>query len=190
MKKEHNVYPERKFSKSHCNDMVIITHIIVFGMMFYVDRDSAAKVKLSFNFTTTHYDWHVLAILETVSQTEPFRTIIAIVMPALHLSFASSSYPIIQWCYSYGPPARCVKLRVAHAPGMPQVSNPDMHHCTCVTHVPWCMPGLLTSGLLWSRWRGKCSQRSRRMRNPQFYIPGKRPIEVSRSHGIELTPVY
>ena len=25
-------------------------------------------------------------------------------------------------------------------------SYPDMHHGTCVTHVPWCMPGSLTSG--------------------------------------------
>ena len=47
----------------------------------------------------------------------------------------------------------------AHAPGIPgtfslppQVSDPDMHHGTCVTHVPWWMPGsLITSGFLWSR---------------------------------------
>ena len=55
----------------------------------------------------------------------------------------------------------------------PLASDPDMHHGTCVTHVPWCMLGSLTSGFLWSRWRGK---RSRRMRNPQFYVSGKRPI--------------
>ena len=36
-----------------------------------------------------------------------------------------------------------------------RVSDPDMHHGTCVTHVPWCMPGSLTSGFLWSRCRGK-----------------------------------
>ena len=43
--------------------------------------------------------------------------------------------------------ARYVKLRVVHAPGMPgmfssppRVSDPDMYHGTCVTHVPWCMP--------------------------------------------------
>ena len=60
----------------------------------------------------------------------------------------------------HGPLARYVKLRVAHAPGMPGtfsppqlVSDPDMHHGTCVTHVPWCMPGPLTSGFLWSRLR-------------------------------------
>ena len=63
--------------------------------------------------------------------------------------------------FSLGPLVRYVTLWVAHAPGMPEtlspppwVSDPYMHHCTCVTHVPWCMPGSLTSGFLWSRWRG------------------------------------
>ena len=77
----------------------------------------------------------------------------------------------------YEPLARYVKLRVAHAPGMPgtfspppQVSDPDMHHDTCVTHVPRCMPGSLISGFLWSWWRGK---HSRCMHNPQFYVSGK-----------------
>ena len=28
----------------------------------------------------------------------------------------------------------------------PFVSDPGMHHGTCVTHVPWCMSGLLTHG--------------------------------------------
>ena len=28
----------------------------------------------------------------------------------------------------------------------PLVSDPGMHHGTCVTHVPWCMSGSLTSG--------------------------------------------
>ena len=37
----------------------------------------------------------------------------------------------------------------------PQISDPDIHHGTCVTHVPWCMPGSLTSGFLWNRRRGK-----------------------------------
>ena len=83
----------------------------------------------------------------------------------------------------HGPLSRYIKLRVAHAPGMPGtfspplwVSDPDMHQGMCVTHVPWCMSGSLTSGLLWKRWRGKRSRHSRRMRNPQFYVSGKRPI--------------
>ena len=81
------------------------------------------------------------------------------------------------------PLARYVKLRVAHAPGMPGtfspppwVSDPDMHHGTCATHVPWCMPGSLTCDFIWSWWREKRSRHSRRMRNPQFYVSGKRPI--------------
>ena len=73
--------------------------------------------------------------------------------------------------------ARYVKLRVTHAPGMPgtfsppsRISDPDTHHGTCVTHAPWFMSGSLTSGFLWSQWRGKRSQHSWHMRNLQFYV--------------------
>ena len=55
-------------------------------------------------------------------------------------------------------------------------SDTDMHPGTCVTHVPWCMPELLTSGFLLSRWRGKHSRHSRCMRKPQIYVSGKRPM--------------
>ena len=74
-------------------------------------------------------------------------------------------------------------LLVAHAVGMPgtfsptpRVSDPDIHHGTCVTHVPRCMSGSLIGGFLGSRWRGKRSWYSRRMRNPQLYVSGKRPM--------------
>ena len=53
------------------------------------------------------------------------------------------------WGQFHGPLIRYVKLQVAHAPGMPEkifphrrfqskplVSDPGMHHGTCVTHVP------------------------------------------------------
>ena len=80
--------------------------------------------------------------------------------------------------------ARYVKLRAVHAQGMtetfsppPRVCDPTMHHGTCVTHVPWCMPGTVTSGFVWNRWRGKRSRHSRHMRKPQFYVSGKRPME-------------
>ena len=33
-----------------------------------------------------------------------------------------------------------------YVPHPRRVSDPDMHHGACVTHVPWCMPGSLTSG--------------------------------------------
>ena len=77
--------------------------------------------------------------------------------------------------FSHGLLARYIIFRVAHAPGMPgtfsppsRVSDPYMHHGTCVTHVSWCMSGSLTSGFLWSRWRGKRSRHPRRISNPQF----------------------
>ena len=114
-----------------------------------------------------------------------------------HRSFWITSYCPRRWnrishnqrnasenLFSYGPLARYVKLRVTHAPEMPgtfvpppRVSDPDMHHGTCVTHVSWCMPGSLTRGFLWRVWREKHSRLSRRMHNPQFYVPGKRPIQ-------------
>ena len=91
-----------------------------------------------------------------------------------------------------GPLARYIKLCAAHVPGMfsppPLVNDPVMYHCMCVTHVPWCMPGSLTSGFLWSRWPGKHSQHSRRMRIPQFYISDKRPMK--RYFGINATKSY
>ena len=61
----------------------------------------------------------------------------------------------------------------------PRVSDPDMHHGTCVTHVPWCMPGSLTSSFVWSRLQGKRSRHSRPMRNPQCYLSAERPMTPS-----------
>ena len=50
----------------------------------------------------------------------------------------------------------------------PLASDPSMHHGTCVMHVPWCMSGLLT--------RGGRENVPGRMRIPQFYISGTRPM--------------
>ena len=93
-----------------------------------------------------------------------------------------------QWAFT-----RYVKLRVVHATGMPgkfflppRISDPDMHHDTSVTHVPWCMPGSLTSSFLWSRWRGKRSRHPRRMRDSQFYVSGKRPMQNTPQQRMSL----
>ena len=53
----------------------------------------------------------------------------------------------------------------------PLVSDPGMHHGTCVTHVSWCMSGYLTRGS-----GENVSRHSRRMCNPQIYVSGKRPM--------------
>ena len=80
---------------------------------------------------------------------------------------------------------RYAKLRVAHAPVMPgtfslrtRVSDPEMHHGTCGTHVLWCMSRSLTSGFLWSRRWGKRFRRFRGMRNAWFCSYGRRPIVI------------
>ena len=75
----------------------------------------------------------------------------------------------------YGPLARYVKLRVAHAPGIPGTFPPPLRvidHGTCVTHLPWCMPESPTSGFLWNRWREKLSWHSRRIRSFTYLVRG------------------
>ena len=64
--------------------------------------------------------------------------------------------------FCHGALTRYEKLWVAHAAGMPwtfspppRISDPDMHQGTCVTQMPWCTPGLLTSSFFWRRWRWK-----------------------------------
>ena len=64
-----------------------------------------------------------------------------------------------------------------------RISDPDMHHGTCVMHVSWCMSGSLTSNFLWSRWRGKCSRHSRRMRNRNFTYLVRGPYEKISATG-------
>ena len=54
------------------------------------------------------------------------------------------------------------------------VSDPDMHHGTCVRHAR----AVMHVGITNPRWLGKRSRHSRRMRNPQFYASGKRPMTV------------
>ena len=84
----------------------------------------------------------------------------------------------IVWTYLlHGPLAgcACAGMPGTFSPSM-RVSDPHIHHGTFVTNVPWCMPGSLTSGFLWSRWWGKRSRHSHCMRNPQFCVSGKRPM--------------
>ena len=81
------------------------------------------------------------------------------------------------------PLARHVWLLAAHALWMTgtfspplRVNDPDMHQSMCVTHVPWCTTGSLTSGSLCSRWREKGARHSWSIRNLQFYVSGMRPM--------------
>ena len=90
--------------------------------------------------------------------------------------------------FSHGPLATYVKLRVAHVPGMPgtfspppQVSDSDMHHGTCMMHVPWCMPVSLTS-VFFKSVAGKT------FNNPQFYVSGKRPMWAQGSISLMIFP--
>ena len=93
---------------------------------------------------------------------------------------------------SHGPLTRYVKLWVSHAQGIPRRFSPPtasketagkrsrhasrhVRHARAVMHV----------GIANPRWRGKRSQHSRRMRNQQFYVSGKRPI-ANMTHWVSL----
>ena len=84
--------------------------------------------------------------------------------------------------------ARNVKLRVAHAPGMcsppPRVIDPDMHHGTCVTHVPWCTPGSVTRGFPLKSVVGKTFPAFPALAQPANHVSSKRPMEVWFCHRI------
>ena len=61
-----------------------------------------------------------------------------------HLAWASYQIRKIAGCACAGNagnvfPRRRIQRKT-------RVSDPGMHHGTCVTHVPWCMSGLLTRG--------------------------------------------
>ena len=89
--------------------------------------------------------------------------------------------------HEHGPLTRYAKLRVGHAPGMPGTFSPPptsnettsyrsqhasrhVRRARAVMHV----------GIDNPRRRGKRSRCSRRMRNPQFCVFGKRPMQETR----------
>ena len=94
------------------------------------------------------YIWHKLPVCTNVAYIclkyehfSPFTLTFMRVGGGVGVSFSA----VLCVCRYF---ARCAKLRVAHLPGMlgtvsprPRISDRDMHHSTCVTHVPWCMPG-------------------------------------------------
>ena len=81
----------------------------------------------------------------------------------------------LRYSYYNGPLTWYMKLRVAiphhRLQRKPRVSDPGMHHNTCLTAC-----AVQHAGIVNSRWRGKRSRHDRRMRNPQFYVSGKRPM--------------
>ena len=80
----------------------------------------------------------------------------------------------------HGPLTRYVKFWVAHAPGMPGTfSTPPTSKETASLrsrhasrHVRDAR-AVMHVGIANTRWRGRCSRHSRRMRNLQFYVSGK-----------------
>ena len=117
---------------------------------------------------------------------DDLKTLIHPLHHDLHLSVLFSLLLQLDYIEIHGPLTRYVKLWDAHAPGMPGTffppptsketvnKRPGMHYGTCVTHVPWYMSGSLIHG-----GGENVPEYSRRMRNPQFYVSGKRPMSLT-----------
>ena len=143
-------------------------------------------------FYVCHYfDWTWFSVTHPISQSWQQISVVASVYLVIYfyiisskymrnkinnLHGASSSWPWasyqIRKIASCALRRECWELFPCHRfQRKPLVSDPGMHHGTCVTHVPWCM-----SGIADLRWRGKRSRHSRRMRKLQVYVSGQRPI--------------
>ena len=123
------------------------------------------------------YNWHHYTTIATQFRWYRISWWIICIIQRIQKGFHSSHFHSINSWFRHGPATKYAKLPVAHAPGMPGTfsppppfRDPNMHHATSMTHVRWCMPGSLTSGFPWSRWLGKRSRHSRRMRKPQLYV--------------------
>ena len=132
----------------------------------YVDKSAMTSIKHSIYIDNEHtvYEFHMYV-----------KIVIICWVPALYIHIWQKAYfrRLATRCNDFHRPfTRYAKWRVLHAPGMlwtfspsPRVSNPDLHHDTGVTHVPWSMTGSLTSGFLWFWYRGKRFRYCRCMRN-------------------------
>ena len=76
--------------------------------------------------TGSSYSTKRLTLLPSSSKTTPWK------------KWASSWIRKITGCAYAGMPGTFSPPK--------RVSDLDLHHGTCLTHVPWCMPGSLTSG--------------------------------------------
>ena len=117
---------------------------------------------------------------------DDLKTLIHPLHHDLYLSVPSSLLLRLDYIAIRGPPTRYVILWDVHAPGMPGTFSPPLtsketvskrsrhasryvRYARAVMHVRIANP----------RWRGKRSRHFRRMRNPQCYVSGKRPMSVT-----------
>ena len=97
----------------------------------------------------------------------------------------TTSIPFIQYIHT-----RCwKKIVVKTVLWNEKSSDLTTNYLSILTHVQWCMPGLLTSGFHWSRRRGKRSQHSRCMRKAQFYVSAMRCMTLKHLGLALLTQV-
>ena len=140
-------------------------------------HDIAQKSKYP---TDTHVNVELTSIISNGSFRAHYKSYTLHMSEHIHIHYITFYHSCLYFMGLLPDTQNCgLRMRQEWRERFPRLcglSDPDMHHGTCVTHVPWCMPGSLTNGFLWCRWWGKRSRHSRRMRNTQFYVSGKRPM--------------
>ena len=104
---------------------------------------------------------------------------------------------VLEIFIAHGPLNRYAKFQTAHASGMPGTSPTLKHIHTCVTHLPRCMPGSLTSGFFVDSGRENVSviPRACATNNSAYLVRGplggewKGNIFSKSDHGKITTPI-
>ena len=99
----------------------------------------------------------------------------------MHMSWASYQIRKIAGCACAGNAGNVFPRRRFQT--KPLVSDPGMHHGTCVTHVPWCMSGSLTCG------DGKTFPAFPAHAHPQFCVSDKRPMACLIQASVKINVV-
>ena len=153
-----------------------------------VDPREPTSAELRLN---DHISWKKIYLQYMTSKCQPLWPSVNVLIKSRYPDYLvhdNFEYVPVNWknrCRDgSGPLTRCANLLVAHAPGMAGTFSPPpasketaredsrhasrhVRHAYAVMHV----------GIANPRWRGKRSRHSKRMRNRQFGVSGKRAIE-------------
>ena len=163
-----NLISTSDLTKNSCSKL-LFRCFTIYHILIHI----STKYKLTCQFLIWSMNWSNFLCfnLWTVDQQDRSVTIYNDVNITYHL------------CQLHGPLRRYAKSWFAHAPGMPGTFSPSStpkETASCRSrhasrHV-LDTRAVMHVGIAKVRWRGKRPRYSRRMRSPQFYVPGKRPI--------------
>ena len=128
-------------------------YILSLSAIFFISLDSIETI------TRGHAEFCQLTIKNKLVKFEPKNNTSFKKMRLKILSVNWSLNVLTSYHKDWRPWASCHIRKIAgcacvgnagNVSPSSRVSDPDLHHDRCVTHVSWCTPGSPTSGFLWS----------------------------------------